>query len=501
MASNIRRIQKDIRECQATDGIWASPRGEKINELWATIRFTLTLPDKPLQQLNMPALIILNQDYPISAPSVGFPVSFPYSMGSSYTGTNEFAGMTLLCLNILSSYHNQQHTEGEGWSPSMSLAAVLLQLQSILLDLDAEQHPSTKKDLIHRLEQFKKMNPKCFLSEEEDDSPKVSSEIKKEQDLRTLLCSITGLNQSETVMGYGVSEERGSLRTPGEALSLVAYRNGIRVSSTNSAFRYFLPLQGPGEEWIKEAERSCAGIMSTMSTVKRSCAITDPVVVVYGKLLNGILVSMVTGEITDSERFIEAFVRLRETLRILILTNASRSQHVHRVIHDFIDDSYNRLKDKVPDVGELLAIYSCFSTTSTETGRFYDAFIDECTVRWVFWLVKNKIKLVNEHVFKATEFSRNLCLFQTLCFHTLEQHSNFQDCIQALDALQKNWREKKASVVSLETFLNSLPCTQKMKTNICGDIDGWITRIHCRARDRGDAYYPSTGGYQRKSCR
>ena len=507
MSSNSRRIQKDIRDCQATHGIKIAPRNEKINELWVTIRFTLNE-----QEFDIPALVVLKADYPISPPSVGFPVDFPYSMGATMAGRDEFTGMTVLCLNILGNF-DHVHTEwkrakGEGWSPSMSLAAVMVQLQSILIDLDAELSPFTKRDLITRLERFKKHHPECFpdadsVEDTKADSAKAAStktgsaSTEAEPDMTALSCSITGMSITETVMGYGVSDERGALRTPGEPLSLVAFRDGIRVSSTKSRFQHFLPLQGPGEDWIQEAERSCATIMSQLQ--KKSSSMTDPVLVVYGKLLNGILVSMVTGEISDSERFIEAFVRLRETLRVLIGNNASRRREVHQVMHDFIEDDSKRLKDKIPDVGELLAIYSCCS--STETSRFYDAFIDECTVRWVFWLVKNRVNLQNKDVFEATEFSRNLCLFQTRVLHTLEHHDKFQDCIQALDAFQKNWREEKASVVSFRTFLDRLPCTQELKTRICQNVDAWIANLHDRAKERGAAYYPQPGGGARGGAR
>ena len=87
-------------------------------------------------------MIELKKDYPKSPPYLGFNTEFPFNMGAAmkiYT-KGPLEGLWTICLNIIgnfSDFHKEWQTQqGEGWSPSMSIKSLLVQLQSTLIDLD-----------------------------------------------------------------------------------------------------------------------------------------------------------------------------------------------------------------------------------------------------------------------------------------------------------------------------------------------------------------------------
>ena len=88
-------------------------------------------------------LIEMSSDYPKIPPNVGFCTTFPYSLGASlYAREGRIKGLYEICLNILGNL-SKVHTEwkeavGEGWSAGMSISTLLVNLQSVLLDLDKE---------------------------------------------------------------------------------------------------------------------------------------------------------------------------------------------------------------------------------------------------------------------------------------------------------------------------------------------------------------------------
>jgi ubiquitin-protein ligase len=92
--------------------------------------------------------------YPQSAPSAGFPVEFPYHDGASYTcSEGPLRGMQSICLDILGNF-GHVHTEwknqkGTGWSAAMNVTTLLINLQSVLFDLDKKLSKHEKNHLFN----------------------------------------------------------------------------------------------------------------------------------------------------------------------------------------------------------------------------------------------------------------------------------------------------------------------------------------------------------------
>lgn len=155
----MQRIQKDIKELETSPlpGADAVPDESDLTFWHGNILIPLTIGGK-LCSAPIHFMIEVPEDYPKSAPSVGFLHSFPYNMGASMTiSKGRLIDLFTLCLNILGNF-NFVHTEwkeqvGEGWSPSMTISTVLIQLQSILNVMDTENNMSEaqKKELYNKL--------------------------------------------------------------------------------------------------------------------------------------------------------------------------------------------------------------------------------------------------------------------------------------------------------------------------------------------------------------
>ena len=152
---NVRRIASDVRDASLSlPGIGICSKDGRLDLYFANISFAAGE-----DTFVMPCLIHLESDYPLSPPNVGFPVPFDYHQGVSYTASDgPLRGCAVLCLNITGNFKHV-HTEwsekvGEGWSPSMTLSSLLVQLQSVLMDNCGRMSKLEAKSLRAKLEDF-----------------------------------------------------------------------------------------------------------------------------------------------------------------------------------------------------------------------------------------------------------------------------------------------------------------------------------------------------------
>lgn len=130
-------------------GANAVPEENDISLWHGNIMVPLTIDGK-VKSTPIHFMIEIPEDYPKSAPNVGFLHSFPYNMGAYMNiSKGRLKDLFTLCLNILGNF-SFVHTEwknqvGEGWSPSMTISTVLIQLQSILSVLDTENKMSSEE--------------------------------------------------------------------------------------------------------------------------------------------------------------------------------------------------------------------------------------------------------------------------------------------------------------------------------------------------------------------
>lgn len=86
-------------------------------------------------------LVEFPDEYPAKAPSVGFSTTFPYGDGASYTIRDEeklLNGKYVICLDLLGNFakvHDEwERVKGSGWSPAYDISALLVVLQSVIIE-------------------------------------------------------------------------------------------------------------------------------------------------------------------------------------------------------------------------------------------------------------------------------------------------------------------------------------------------------------------------------
>lgn len=162
----VRRLGKDYKNLQENPVVGgnAAPTDDNIFVWHMNFLVSLTVGGK-VNHIPLHAIFEAPEDYPQSAPSVGFCVKFPYNMGAHYINQKEgpLKNTLSLCLNILGNF-SHVHTEwkakeGEGWSPSMSVETCIVNLQALLTELDGNLSVSEKKEFIRDCKRFEKKIP------------------------------------------------------------------------------------------------------------------------------------------------------------------------------------------------------------------------------------------------------------------------------------------------------------------------------------------------------
>ena len=510
---NKRRIMADLKETASLPGIAVCPKDGRLDLLFSTITFPLDG-----SSLIMPCLIHLETDYPCSPPNVGFPVHFDYSMGASFVEScGPLAQCMVLCLNITGNFrhiHDEWASKvGEGWSASMTLSSLCVQLQSMLSDVASSMIASSKKELRQRLEKFTFQVDDEHQHSFEQPYPEVSSTLPasegagaaaadSELNSDRAKCYVTGSTDAEDTLGIGFSLERGNASTPAEILSWRAFNElKVRQSCSKEPFAFFWPLLPVGEgrpEEFNSVQKLCTGVAQRVL----GCPESDALVVVTTKLINGIIVEMMKGEKRDATRYFDILLQLRRLLRHHLNTSqgAARGQLIHRV-QQFVSLSTARHKDIEPNLGDFLALYLCLPE-AVPIEPFLGAFIDENFLRCVMWWKRAGCPDRAADVFQATKVSRSICLFQMSVLAIVvvaeggEAGAAGVDTVRTLDAFQQQWRELEAEVErgGWAAFFQRSGCSAQTSAAILRDLDGWIASCVQRAVDLGPKYSSFASG-------
>lgn len=170
----IKRLQKDLAQLRKNPLILANaePKDDDLS-IWNGV-ILVKLND---QLVPFHFIIAFPNDYPNSAPNVGFSSQFPYTNGASYVDQDKKSkcyNKFILCLDLLGNFGNI-HTEwkgtiGSGWSPAYNVSTLLINLQAMLLDLDTQiKSKSEKQRVIDRMNKFAKNHPdlipECLIEE------------------------------------------------------------------------------------------------------------------------------------------------------------------------------------------------------------------------------------------------------------------------------------------------------------------------------------------------
>merc|ERR1719401_1904585 len=137
-------------------------------------------------------LIDFPQDYPQSAPNIGFSFEFEYRGGAQYIMPDgRLKGKKVICLDVLGnfqSYHTEWKNQvGSGWSPAYTVTTLLVQLQSVLCDLGSKMSQRERDVTYQSAVRFCEKNPEAVLELLDED------EIKERKEQRGTACRLDRL--------------------------------------------------------------------------------------------------------------------------------------------------------------------------------------------------------------------------------------------------------------------------------------------------------------------
>lgn len=391
-----------------------------------------------------------DDNYPDSAPNAFFETYVKYLNGASY----EVNGRLVVCLNIFSNFsyvHTEwKNTVGEGWSPAYTVSTILISMQGLMMSEMLSNNESDIKKTIDSARNFKcsvtKHNglehnlwwPQVLLDKKDlekyyQENNIISPEQKKFNPLRDhYICYVkksTFLDNSE--LGYGVNIDNpkiGIISSPCEYLSLEAFRDGIRRSSMNKSFSHWIPILISTDKWkdIKKQFIDNIGRIGKEISLDNK-HISEVVIKICSSIMNSLVVEIMNNKnnLQANDKFVDGYFAIYRLLSQYATEEPKIIEYVDDQLWDFINQPKKRTKQYVQNLGELL-IFLTISKKCT-WNDIKQFFLEECDTRNVFWHAVGNTKnpamfpeLINtsiiegraQKVFKASEISRNLVMFQ-----------------------------------------------------------------------------------------
>lgn len=390
-----------------------------------------------------------DDNYPDSPPNAFFETYIRYGNGASYM----VGGRLAVCLNIFGNFHHV-HTEwknmSEGWSPAYTVSTILIAMQGLMM---SEMLSNDKYDIQKTIDSAK--NFKCPITKHDGSDPnlwfpkillsrKYLEEYYKGNDIEVpeqrkfdplrdhYICYVkksTILDSAQ--LGYGVNIDNpkiGILSSPCEYISLEAFNDGIRRSSTNKPFSHWIPILVSTNQWgivkglfvdnIKQIAREIGfGKKDISEAAAKICS----------SIMNTLVVEIMNNKnnLQANDKFVDGYFAIYRLLSRFTIDEPRVIQYVDDQLSDFINKPEKRTKQYVQNLGELLIFLTISKKyTWNDIKQF---FLDESDTRNVFWHAVGNFKnpamfpeLVDpsivegraQKVFKATEVSRSLIMFQ-----------------------------------------------------------------------------------------
>jgi|APCry1669188879_1035177.scaffolds.fasta_scaffold156185_2 hypothetical protein len=122
------------------------------------------------------------------------------------------------------------------------------------------------------------------------------------------------------------------------------------------------------------------------------------------------IVEMKKSQKAQAILFFECICSVWRTLFYVIQENESLKSLAIEMVKAFTYDENERHKEKIPDLGVFLALYTAVCD-KINFEDFVDALIDENFIRCVMWWRDSVSRETADEVFKATQVSREILLF------------------------------------------------------------------------------------------
>lgn len=388
-----------------------------------------------------------DENYPDSAPKAFFDTYIKYINGASY----EVNGRLAVCLNIFGNFghvHTEWKNQSEGWSPAYTVSTILIAMQGLMMSDMLSNNPDDIKRTIESAKKFvcstTKHNgsdpnlwfPKVLLTQEDLEQYYKSNDIQVEKytydPLRDhYICYVKKTSFHDgALLGYGINIENqkiGTLSSPCEYISLEAFNSGIRRSSTNKPFSYWIPVLIKTDQWPAIRNLFVDNIKEIQKALNMRCDYVQAVVKTCTSIMNTLVVEIMNNKnnLQANDKFVNGYFAIFRLLLQFASEEPKVRLFVDGQLQKFIEAPDRRTKQFVPNLGELLMFLTISNKYSWNNIK--RIFLNECDARNVFWYAVGNYNNPARHpelanvsvttnrttkVFNATEVSRNLVMFQ-----------------------------------------------------------------------------------------
>lgn len=399
--------------------------------------------DTPYEGIPIRFVLEFDENYPASAPKAFFDTPIKYTGGATY----KVDGRTAVCLNIFGNFshlHTEWKSASEGWSPSYTVSTILIAMQGLMLSDMLSQDIFHVQETVTGALDFICPKTGHVGADSTKWFPKVSlvdastvTEIKKEEYNPYKDFYICYVNKSThhdgALLGYGINidnPKNGTLSSPCEYLSKEAFDEGIRNSSTNKPFGYWMPILVQKDLWTKSSIKQyfIASIKEISQKINFSKQpLHEQVIKICSSLMNNSVVEIMNNKnnLVANDKFINGYFAIYRLLTCYAEDDSKITEYCDRSLSQFMSSVDRRSKQYCANLGELL-IYLLVSKKYTWKD-IATVFQEECDARNVFWYIAGTytsrgkypelkdttvLKDRAKKVFDATPISRTLVMFQ-----------------------------------------------------------------------------------------
>jgi len=320
-----------------------------------------------------------------------------------------------------------------------------------------------------------------------------------------ICCFATGKLYTEAMLGVGLSRERRNLGTAAELLSKEAFDGGLRQSTNKSSFEFFLPVwinevhASKNAQWRESLKRSYMEVGKKVFEVTEE---DDAILEVFPRLINQMIVEVMKPDAAKSAAIatFEALCNFWRTFRWLADSRPSLLERIGKALVKFVADEGQRHKDNTPDLGMILVLFTVFQGHEGCPTRadFIQAYTDENCLRWVMWWQRSGTPAEPMPVFRATQVSREICMFQMMVVDLLigdvkttlrEMEGTNCKLPDRLQKLQVQWRQQKSSIDGWPQYYACIGAAMPSFPT----AGAWVADCVRRAAEKGPKYSGEKG--------
>jgi len=271
-------------------------------------------------------------------------------------------------------------------------------------------------------------NPYPKFPEEEKLNTKLTSEQYQKEKKNEICCCYTKDNFEKCSLGLGVNisiiPRTGELKNIDPCFDFISLKTftkeRIRVDLNGKRFSHWFPLYFGQEEKKKSFLEKLKKTLSMISKGNTKEFNPDLVLKVMPVLFNSCCLNIVKESVHNSSRTLEVLLYIYRELIMLINEYPDIKKEINKKVDIFIKLPEERIKEKTPNLGNLLVML-CISDHTIE--EFLPAYMSEQMDRQVFWtleLLPNLKELLDSKeiddvkakiCFKAGIVSKQLLLF------------------------------------------------------------------------------------------